>query len=154
MKKTDSVFSFIGGLSLAVVFVVVFAQVICRYVIKYSLPWATDVTRIAFVVSIFAGMGVGIFRKCHLNIDVFVHILPRKIQEMAGIFSNLLVITFLGFVAWYSIPFIESNGDQFMPYLDWFPMSWIYAVIPLSAAFMLLSLVIDTAKRLRGSEKR
>ena len=154
MKKTDSVFSFIGGLSLAVVFIVVFAQVLCRYVVKFSLPWATDVTRIAFVISIFAGMCVGIFRRCHLNIDVFVHILPPKMQEQAALLSNLMVMVFLGVVAWYSIPFIQENGDQFMPYLDWFPMSWIYAVIPVSAAFMILSLLIDTVQRLKGAPKQ
>lgn len=152
MKLIDRLFTWAGGIATVVVFFVTFAQVICRFVIKYSLPWATDVTRIAFAISIFCGMCVGVIRHAHLNIDVLLHALPKKLQHILAIVSNVIVMIFLGTVFVWSIPFIRSNTDQFMPYLSWLPLSWVYVSIPITVFFMLLSLLIDTVKLCRPSK--
>ncbi len=76
MRKIENIFSVLTGISLAVVFIVTFGQVIQRYVFQLPMPWATDVIRIFFVYSIFLGMGVGVFKKAHLNIDVLVQVFP------------------------------------------------------------------------------
>jgi TRAP-type C4-dicarboxylate transport system permease small subunit len=42
---------------------------------------------------------------------------------------------------------MTANADQVTPYLL-FPMSYVYMVIPFTAAFMVLFLVLDTVKLL------
>ena len=94
-------------------------------------------------------MGVGVFNKSHLNIDVLVRLLPKRIQPWFALFSNIIVMIFLGAVFRFSIPFAQANADQVTPYLL-LPMAWIYYVIPITVTFMLIFLLIDTVKLLRS----
>ena len=148
LQKIRQLFAAISGLCLAILFLVTFGQVIQRYVFQMAMPWATDVTRIFFIYSVFFGMAVGVFNKSHLNIDVLVKLLPGGLRSYFALLSNIVVIVFLGAVFYYSIPFAQANADQLTPYLL-LPMTWIYMVIPVTVAFMLLSLAIDTLRLLR-----
>lgn len=147
MRKLENTLSLLSGLSLFIVFVVVFGQVIQRYVFQMPMPWATDTIRIFFVYSVFLGMAVGVLKKSHLNIDVLIHALPTWMKPKFELVANILTMTFLCFVFAYSFSFITANQDQYTPYLM-FPMSYVYAVIPLASAAMLLSLAIDTVRML------
>lgn len=148
MKKLEWTFSVLSGASLVVVFLVTFGQVVQRYVFQMPMPWSTDVIRIFFVYSVFFGMTVGVLRKSHLNIDVLVQALPKRFAPFFRILSNVVMGIFLGFVLWFSIPFIMANTDQYTPYLM-FPMSYVYLVVPITAAIMLLSLVKDSIFEVR-----
>ena len=147
MKAIRTLFAVVAGLCLAVVFAVTLGQVIQRYVFQLPMPWATDVIRIFFVYSVFFGMGVGVFSKSHLNIDVLLQVLPQKLKPWFALLSNLVVLTFLGAVLYYSFSFMTANADQVTPYLL-FPMSYVYMVIPFTVGFMVLFLALDTVKLL------
>ena len=148
MKKIESFFSFISASCLLIVFFVSFAQVIQRYVFHISIPWATDVFRIFFIYSVFSGLCVGLLKKAHLNIDVILQLVPEKVKPALGILSNLIVGFFLFFVLKSSIPFIMANADQQTPYLL-FPMSYLYAIFPITAVVMLLFLFLDTVNSIK-----
>ena len=63
MFKTNKVIDRILDLGLAisvtVVFVVTFLQVISRFVFRLPIPWSTDVIRLAFVYTVFLGAALG-----------------------------------------------------------------------------------------------
>ena len=106
-----------------------------------------DVIRIFFVYSVFFGMAVGVMKKSHLNIDVFVHALPEKARANLELLSNVLVTVFLSAVFWYSFRFVSANADQYTPYLM-FPMSYVYAIIPVCTSVMIAFLAVDTFRAL------
>ncbi len=147
-KIVERVFATLSGVSLCVVFIVSFAQVVQRFVFNMSMPWAPDVTRIFFVYSVLCGMCVGVIRKSHLSIDVLVHVLPEKVRTALALASNVIVIIFLVFVFKESFPFIAGNADQTTPYLN-FPMSCVYAAFPVCIAVMLAYLALDSAVTLK-----
>ena len=149
MRKIQTVFSALTGICLAVVFAVTFGQVIQRYVFQLPMPWATDVIRIFFVYSVFLGMGVGVFKKAHLNIDVLIQIMPQGAKPYFDLLSNCVVLVFLSVVLRFSVTFTLDNIDQVTPYLL-FPMGYVYGVIPLTVVFMVIFLVIDTLKLIGG----
>lgn len=148
MKFIEKTLAFLAGFNLLIVFLVVFAQVIQRYVFNIALAWGTDVIRIAFVYSIFLGMTLGVIRKSHLNIDFLIHSLPQSWKPFFDLLSNIVTAVFLVAILVYSIPFIQHNTDQVMPYLE-LSMGWVYAVIPLSALIMILFIAVDTVKIVR-----
>lgn len=152
MKIFERFFMWASGGALVIVFVVTFFQVIQRYVFSMSLPWATDVIRIFFIYSVFCGMCVGVIRKKHLDIDVLLQILPQKARSVLGVFSNCVVIFFLGTVMRYSISFIQSNTDQTTPYLL-YPMSYIYAIFPITIVVMIAALLLDIVKAFTGKKE-
>ncbi|WP_350449883.1 TRAP transporter small permease [Aminobacterium mobile] len=149
MKKIEQLFSVLTGISLVVLFLVTFAQVIQRYVFQMPMPWATDVIRIFFVYSVFFGMAVGLFKKSHLNIDVLLQVFPSKTRPYFDLISNVVIFIFLACLLRYSIPFMQANADQYTPYLM-FPMSYVYAVIPITVLSMLIFLIIDSFKIVGG----
>ncbi|NLL37637.1 MAG: TRAP transporter small permease [Fretibacterium sp.] len=149
MKWVNRFFSIAGGLCLTVVFLVTLGQVIQRYVFQLPMPWATDVIRIFFVYSVFLGMGVGVFNKSHLNIDVLVKALPEALRPWFALLSNLVILVFLGTVLFFSFSFMSSNADQVTPYLL-FPMSYVYLIIPITVSVMVLFLIMDSFQILRG----
>ena len=148
-KIVEKFFATISGISLAIVFIVSFAQVVQRFVFNMSMPWAPDVTRIFFVYSVLCGMCVGVIRKSHLSIDVLVHALPERARVVLAFVSNVLVIIFLCFVFKESFPFIAGNADQTTPYLN-FPMSYVYAAFPVCIIVMLAYLMIDSVSVLKN----
>ena len=93
-------------------------------------------------------MCVGLLKKAHLNIDVILQLVPEKVKPALGILSNLIVGFFLFFVLKSSIPFIMANADQQTPYLL-FPMSYLYAIFPITAVVMLLFLFLDTVNSIK-----
>ena len=139
----------LGGISLAGVFIIVFVQVIQRYVFQLSMPWASDVIQILFTYSVFLGMAIGIFNKSHLNVDVLVEGFSIKMKRWFGVLTNVVVILFLSSVFFYSIRFVMDNMDQNMTYVQ-VPMSLTYAAIPFTVAFMLIYLVLDLIQQMKN----
>ena len=139
----------VSGAGLTIVFLITFAQVIQRYLFSMSLPWATDVIRIFFIYSVFSGMCVGIIRKSHLNIDVVLQIVPKKVRPVLDLISNCIVVFFLVTVMRYSISFILSNTDQTTPYIL-FPMSYVYVIFPVTIVIMLIALLLDSIAIIKG----
>ena len=149
MNSIRKIFSVLGGISLAGVFIIVFVQVIQRYVFQLSMPWASDVIQILFTYSVFLGMAIGIFNKSHLNVDVLVEGFSIKMKRWFGVLTNVVVILFLSSVFFYSIRFVMDNMDQNMTYVQ-VPMSLTYAAIPLTVAFMLIYLVLDLIQQIKN----
>lgn len=149
MKRVQKLFSALGGLCLAGVFIIVFAQVIQRYVFQLSIPWANDAIQILFIYSVFLGMAIGVFNKSHLNVDVVLQAFSPRARQWFAILSDVVMIVFLSAVMKYSVRFVADNMDQYMTYLR-MPMSYIYAVIPITVVFMLIFLAMDLIRLTRA----
>jgi TRAP-type C4-dicarboxylate transport system permease small subunit len=126
----------------------VFLQVVSRFVLKYPLPWTEEVSRIAFVYSIFVGATIAVREKTHLNIDAILVVLPKGMARALTILGSLLVGVFLGFVTWEGIVLVRATGVQMTPVMQ-LPFRHLYLVVPASGALMLLYLVLGVADYLR-----
>ena len=67
--------------SLAVMSVVIFWQVVCRYVLKSSLPWSEELSRYLLVWTSFIGGAYGVRLGAHIGVEAFTLLLPKKAQE-------------------------------------------------------------------------
>ena len=79
------------GLSAATVFVITFAQVLCRYVLKSPLPWSTDILRLAFTYLVFWGAAWCVREKGNLNVDVLLTAMPVKLRRLVEILINVIL---------------------------------------------------------------
>jgi TRAP-type C4-dicarboxylate transport system permease small subunit len=126
----------------------VFLQVVSRFVLKYPLPWTEEVSRIAFVYSIFVGATIAVREKTHLNIDVILVVLPKGMARALTILGSLLVGVFLGFVTWEGIVLVRATGVQMTPVMQ-LPFRHLYLVVPASGALMLFYLILGMVDYLR-----
>jgi len=137
------------AISVAVVFVVTFLQVISRFVFRLPIPWSTDVIRLAFVYTVFLGAAIGMREKGHLNVDVIFNALPEKIRKITGIGINILLLLFLLFVFILGMQFAQSGLSQGAPYIK-MSMATYYFCVPLSALLMFYYLIQYTIEDFRN----
>jgi len=131
----------------------VFLQVLIRFVFKYPLPWTEEVSRIAFVYSIFVGATIAVREKTHLNIDVLLIVLPKGMARVITVLGLILVGIFLGFVTWEGIVLVWATGVQMTPVMQ-VPFQYLYLVVPASGALMFLYLVMELVDYLRKVGER
>lgn len=98
IKKAIWVFNnleiILGTATTVLLVVLMFIQVISRYVFNYALPWTEELAIICFIVSVYFGCALAVTRDQHLTIDLFLHYMPFKVKKVLAIASN---ICFIGF---------------------------------------------------------
>jgi len=151
-KIVDGITKLVMAVSSGTTFILTFAQVICRYVLKSPLPWSTDILRLAFTYMVFWGAAWCVKEKGHLNVDVVLTSMPVKARRVVELVINLVLCAFFVFLIFYGIKFSQSGLTQKTSYLP-IPMTFYYAGIPSAAVLMLyymLQIVFEQVKELLG----
>ena len=131
----------------------VFLQVLIRFVFKYPLPWTEEIARIAFVYCIFVGATIAVRENSHLQVDFLLVILPKKVARVLVLLGMLLVGMFLVFVTWQGVVLVLATGVQMSPVMQ-VPFKYLYLILPVSGALMLLYLVANMLALIRGKGER
>ncbi len=119
----------------------VFLQVLIRFVFKFPIPWTEEVSRIAFVYTIFIGATIAVREKAHINVDFLLVALPPGVARWVRGIGTALVASFLVFVIWQGIAFVQATGVQVTPVMQ-LPFRHLYLIIPSCGALMLLYLIL------------
>ncbi len=90
---------------LSVFTVILFIQVVMRYVFNNSLSWSEELARYLFIWLVFIGISYGAKQMKHLKIDVFLNVFPKKFRPYVIIFADVVVLVFAVIVIYsaYSI---------------------------------------------------
>jgi TRAP-type C4-dicarboxylate transport system permease small subunit len=83
---------------LAVLLLVVGAQIFARYVLNHSLFWSEELARYLFVYLFFFCSAIVQRRNGHIQVGFFVERLPRGLQQAVALLVDLLLLGFVGIV--------------------------------------------------------
>jgi len=122
---------------------VVFSQVVSRYVFNNSLTWAEEMARYLQVWVVFLAAATAVRSGSHISVDYVTYNLPVKYKRSLQIIILVLTTFFLYIVTTYGFQlflFIH-NSMQLSPAMQ-IPMSIAYSAIPLGALFMLIESAI------------
>lgn len=132
--------------AMSVMLMIIFAQVVTRYTVGYTPEWSEELARFLFVWVVFLGSALIMGESGHLA----VQFLPNRFKGTA--FGTILdiIINVSGYIF---IVLLLTQGwkmtsimtFQRAPGLD-IPMSWVYAIIPVSCVLMLLYLLKETIR--------
>lgn len=139
-KVVDSVIGIIMAASLALLSCITFAEVVSRYFLHFSIPWAMDVIRICFVYCVLFGAVAGVKNKAHLNIEVILVTLPERVRHWVEIIIDFIVAVFFIILIVLGKDFVDSAGTQVMPYTE-ISMRYLYMSIPIAGVLMLYYLI-------------
>lgn len=115
---------------LAVMVVVVFLQVVFRFVIRSSLPWSEELARYLMVWIVFLGASIGVKRKSHIGVEAVVAMLPDSMRRWTSILVNALCCVFFVFMVHYGRMILRVVSSQLSPAME------ISMAIPYSAVFV------------------
>lgn len=131
--------------------VLVFGNVVSRYLLNFSLIWIEELTRYMMVWVGFLGAGLVLRLGAHIAVEAFQDLLPKRVAQVlrAGIVV-LLAATFAA-MTWLGVRYAAFAWDQETPALNW-STGAIYLAIPIGSALLLAHLVFIVRSYVRARE--
>ncbi|UFJ40779.1 TRAP transporter small permease [Brevibacillus humidisoli] len=115
------------ALSLAFMAVLVFGNVVLRYLFNSGITWSEEMSRFLFVWLVFLGAIGALKDNMHLGMDIVVNLLPRKGKKLVFVISNILVL----YVLWL---FLEGSWKMTLLNMDskspatGLPLAFMYGI--------------------------
>jgi TRAP-type C4-dicarboxylate transport system permease small subunit len=126
--------SMIGAL--AVMSGVVFASVVVRYLVDYSVPWSEEVARYLMVWLTFLGIGPVLRIGGHVAIDTLQDALPAPVARLLRVLIFGSVAVFLVLLAWYGRALVGRTLDQTTAVTE-LSFAWVTSAVPTGAVLAL-----------------
>jgi len=139
---------------LAVMLALALAQIVSRGLLDHSLDWAEELARVTLVWSVLLTAPYAYRKGAHVAIVSFAEALPPRLLIVVSLLLNLLIVWILAVLFLESFPFWRRGLEITASTLD-FKMAWIYAVVPVAFALLILvgvELVLRLLLRLGGAE--
>jgi len=141
---------------LGVMVVLVFSNVVARYVFDAAITWAEEVSRFLFVWLTFVGASIGLHRGIHLGMDLIVSRLKSRRRLIVDVVNHLIVLAFFAVWGFGGVALIEANLNYMSPATG-FSMGLVYLIGPLAAVLMgyeTLGRLVGAVKALRAEGGR
>jgi len=122
---------------LAAMAVVVFLQVIFRYVLNFPLFWTEEFARYCLVWASLLGSAVAVKRGQHIAVTIVLERVPAGFRRVMKMITLISVIVILAIILWGGIQLVAITRAQISPALR-VSMSVPYLAVPVGAALMLL----------------
>ncbi len=131
--------------------VIVFAQVIFRFVLRASLPWSEEASRYIMVWLSMLGASIGLRRKGHIGVEALTMLFPKALQRATAVFGSLVAALFCCGLIVYGLRLLKVVAAQESPAME-ISMALPYGALVVGGALMLLYALEAVALQLRGEE--
>ncbi|MGQ2924023.1 MAG: TRAP transporter small permease [Hydrogenophaga sp.] len=121
--------------------VLVFANVVMRYVFNQSIFWVEEFTQIQMIWVAYLGAGLALREGRHVAVDMLQDLLPAPLRRAVRWLIALAMALFLLTLAVLGVQIAAFTWNQETPAMG-LPAGLPYLGIPLGAAAMLLHLLI------------
>lgn len=116
-----------------VITILLFLQVITRYVFRYALAWTEEASIILFVWVIYLGISACTKEGGHIRIDVLPNALKPKARKYLLLFTDLVFLAFCIYIIRPLITVMQAQGSSTSVMLG-IPMKLAYGIIPFGMA--------------------
>lgn len=120
--------------------VVVFGNVVLRYVFNEGIVWSEELARFMFIWLIFLGAIGALKDNEHLGVDMLVKNLPPYLKRAAYLLSNIIILYVLWLVMLGSWKMTMGNLDTHAPTTG-LPLAFVYGsafVMSIGMAIIIL----------------
>ncbi|WP_163527128.1 TRAP transporter small permease [Halobacillus ihumii] len=141
------------ALSLAIMAIITFANVLSRFIFNFSFAFTQEVTVNLFVILTFVGASIGIYKGAHLGFDLIYDKLNKMSRAMVSIAIGVLIVFFFGVLAYHGIGIVMSQMDrqQITPALGW--PQWVFTLgLPIGCVLCIIRTIESTMNSLRRSK--
>jgi TRAP-type C4-dicarboxylate transport system permease small subunit len=105
--------------------IIVFTQVVMRYVFGESLTWSEEVARYVFIWMIYVGISYGVQKEKHLGVDAFPMLFEKKGRIIIDMIASFSFFIFAVVMTYFGLDIVlkvtrESAALEL-------PLEWVYA---------------------------
>ena len=144
MTRLESAFEIANrwfvALVLAIVFCIVFMNVVGRYGFGHSFAWVEETARHLMILGAFAGAGLALREGRLVAITVLQMLLPRPFALALRILTLLMMFVFMATMLWLGIKFVQFGWNK-ETMSTGIPRGIPYMSIPIGCALFLIHLL-------------
>ena len=108
-KLVDGIEETFIAITLGLMTLITFANVVARYVFNDNILWALEVTVVLFAWLVLVGASYGVKKTFHIGVDVVINMVPAPVKKLMAI---LAVISCLAF----SLMLLKGTWDYWYPF--------------------------------------
>ncbi|MBO9679061.1 MAG: TRAP transporter small permease [Acidovorax sp.] len=123
-------------LLLAAMSVIIFTNVVMRYVTHDSLEWAEEVARHMMIWLTFLGAGPVLRYGGHIAVENLQDALPRAGGIALRVVVASLLLAFFGFMTWYGWLYMQRTMFQMTPVTQ-IPFAYIYSAMAIGGLLLI-----------------
>lgn len=151
--KFNQIVTFAGkilvGAIMSATVLLLFVNVILRYIFGYAIPWAEEVTRYTLLWTVFVGAGVIAREGTHVSMEAFYSVWPEKLQRFGFLVINLVCIFTLAVILYLGIGIVKMvSGTGQISEAASIPMWLIYGAFPVGSILIVLGYLETTCRHL------
>lgn len=138
----------IAALCMFVLIVLIFINVLCRYVFEFSISWSDEMTRYMFIGTLFFTLNIMVSQNAALRVDILDNIVHGKGTFILDIVTYLLTIVALLVFTISGAMLVQAGFTSVSPSMH-IPMWIIYAMMPLGYFLALIEVVRKIVAEIR-----
>ena len=140
------------GITTAIVMtILVFLQVVYRYVLQDSLSFSEELARYMFIWSVAMGSALALKTRSHIGVELVVERLPKSLAYPAKIVASAINLLFFALLIWYGLDMTIETMDQESAALS-LPMGYVYLSVPLSGIVLFICEIKNTVDDFLGNK--
>ncbi|RAK14106.1 TRAP-type C4-dicarboxylate transport system permease small subunit [Anoxybacillus vitaminiphilus] len=126
-KLANDILNVLMVLTLAMMCILVFGNVVLRYIFNSGITWSEEMSRFLFIWMIFLGAIGALKDNDHLGVDTLLKKLPLSAKRVVFILSNLIVLYVLWIVLDGSWKITTINMNSTAPATG-LPIAYVYGI--------------------------
>jgi len=131
--------------------IVIFLQVIFRFVIYVPFPWSEEMARYLMIWMGMLGSVVAMRKGRHIGVTVMIDRLSPKTRVPLLLSIRVVMMGFLFVIAKEGFSLAVFNAPQRSPAME-IPMLYPYLAIPVGAVLMMIEILADILRSLFPTE--
>ena len=126
----------------AYVVIVVFVEVLRRFLLEYSSFWGEETARYMFIYLVWVGAAAAVKDRAHLRIDVLFNLVPERVGAWIYLLGDVLTVLFACLVLWLSLESVATS-IRFESQTHGLRISqaWFTAAVPFGFTLILIRLL-------------
>ncbi|WP_179134440.1 TRAP transporter small permease [Oceanobacillus timonensis] len=143
----------ISGFLLASLIIILFVQVIGRYLFNTSFAATVELIQFAFLGLIYITASLGAKKGVHIRVTAHLKLLPEKIRNILAMVTDLIWISFNIFVVYQGLIMFNqmTSNSLYSPVMGW-DMKYIFLIIPIGFLLQTIRIVESWMYTIRNKE--
>ena len=117
--------------------IIMFFQIIMRYVFHSGFVWAEELSRLLFVWIVYLGVPIAIRKFANIEVDYFVRYLNNNVQKKLKVSLYVFSAAFSFIIAFLGAIMVIENHQMFLRSL---PISKAFQYLPLMLGFLMMGM--------------
>jgi TRAP-type C4-dicarboxylate transport system permease small subunit len=148
IERLDRLVQLVGAAALALLAILIFAQVVLRYLFAITPVWSEELGRYLLIWAVLAGSAVSVRGARHIRVEFLVDLLPAGLRRAWYVLLDLAILALFVLLVATGVEAVGFNHDMRSLGLQ-VRLSYVMAGVPLFFGVAALFLVDELRRRAR-----